>query len=336
MRPGRRTAAVVGCVLGAVAAGCGAIVGFQDSYVDSGDASVATQTTRRDDSSSGNSGSMGSGDAMIADVAAPVQLQSDGGCDPAFKKCSEQCAAQNDPNFGCVTDTCSACAVRTNATLYCNGGTCAFECLALGDGGAHFQDCDHSDSNGCEVDVTNDPMNCGACGNRVRRAGPVLRSTARAGANAPPTAAPSKCTSKQTDPANCGACNNACPTPPNSQRRCATPARAIFRAAPASTSAATRGACRSEQQCDVATAATTAAAPARRASSRRSARRSSCYCPAELTPTIFATNGASPTATAPATATTATAGECDVTNSVHQYVVNRACVTCTASISRRS
>ena len=68
---------------------------------------------------------------------------------------------------GCVDPTndaknCSACGKAcsaTHATVACEQSACAIKACDQG-----FADCDNSESNGCEIDITADPNNCSACG----------------------------------------------------------------------------------------------------------------------------------------------------------------------------
>lgn len=86
--------------------------------------------------------------------------------------CSIQCDATHadcDKSVvdGCEADltspaTCgsctNACKAPSNATATCTGTTCGFQCLA------GFSDCNMSAVDGCEIDTTSDPKNCGMCG----------------------------------------------------------------------------------------------------------------------------------------------------------------------------
>ncbi len=57
--------------------------------------------------------------------------------------------------LGCG-DSCPA--APANATSVCLGSGCGFTCNAT------WGNCDGNDGNGCEHDINNDPLNCGACG----------------------------------------------------------------------------------------------------------------------------------------------------------------------------
>lgn len=51
------------------------------------------------------------------------------------------------------------CLPGFNAAGVCNSGMCGIIC------NPGFADCDANTSSGCEINLTNDPMNCGACAN---------------------------------------------------------------------------------------------------------------------------------------------------------------------------
>jgi hypothetical protein len=82
-------------------------------------------------------------------------------------KCALTCATGAHECRGtCVDDhavatcgaSCSACPAFTGSTSTCNGTSCGYTC----DSG--YADCDGSAANACEVHLTNDTQNCGACG----------------------------------------------------------------------------------------------------------------------------------------------------------------------------
>ena len=87
-----------------------------------------------------------------------------GGCAPGFADCD------NNPMNGCevklATDLnhCGACGkvcagMGQNAVAACVNGACSFNC------NPGWGNCDNNLGNGCEKDITSDPLHCGACGN---------------------------------------------------------------------------------------------------------------------------------------------------------------------------
>lgn len=85
-------------------------------------------------------------------------------CTTGFADCNTTYADGCEKSVRTLTD-CGACGVacaRANATATCTTGTCA---IASCTDKTKFDDCDGIDSNGCETSTTNDPLNCGGCGN---------------------------------------------------------------------------------------------------------------------------------------------------------------------------
>src|SRR5256886_10278521 len=65
----------------------------------------------------------------------------------------------------------SLCPGATNATATCVNSSCSFTC------DAGFADCNNLPQDGCEIDTTSDPKNCGGCGrSEERRVGKECRS----------------------------------------------------------------------------------------------------------------------------------------------------------------
>jgi hypothetical protein len=153
-----------------------------------------------------------------------------GGCKPGFRDCD------GDPKNGCEANiindpnNCGACnqscAQLPHAVAACMNGACVVGMCSPG-----FGNCDKMDNNGCEADLTGDPMNCGVCGK-----GCV------APPNVMPTCVNSVCGVGQclagfvdcdknpnngcevnvnTDPNNCNGCGMACAVPANASAGCA-------------------------------------------------------------------------------------------------------------------
>ena len=125
---------------------------------------------------------------------------------------------------GSDVNNCGGCGVRcafANAAATCAGGTCALGACTPG-----FADCDDVAANGCEVHISADISNCGACSTpsapracssgQVCSAG-VCAATCRAGL----TVCSGQCASLPTDPMNCGACGTVCPPRMNAAPACA-------------------------------------------------------------------------------------------------------------------
>jgi hypothetical protein len=149
-------------------------------------------------------------------------------CNDGFADCD------GSPKNGCeiptITDVnncgaCgNACGNAANGITSCAGGKCAVTC------NAGFFDCDGDFKNGCEVDGTKDPSNCGACG-----------TVCGAVANGTPACLAGKCGVGKCDAGyfdcdgtvangcevngskdlnNCGACGKVCPAVANGAAAC--------------------------------------------------------------------------------------------------------------------
>jgi hypothetical protein len=155
-------------------------------------------------------------------------------CQVPFADCNGAASDGCEANLQSDAANCGACGQACggapNAGAACSAGACTFVC----DSG--FGDCDRNAANGCETDLTSDPVNCGACGNSCAQA------------NAPGTCMNGVChcvlscspgfldcdgncangceTNAATDPNNCGACGNVCRLP-NATPTCTAGACAI-------------------------------------------------------------------------------------------------------------
>jgi hypothetical protein len=84
-------------------------------------------------------------------------------CSEAEKQCTiEQeaaCVGLNNPDFGCSSVTCAPCYLnKATATCSPSSGECIIAaCIG------NWDNCDRTDSNGCEVDTNTDPNHCGEC-----------------------------------------------------------------------------------------------------------------------------------------------------------------------------
>jgi hypothetical protein len=132
----------------------------------------------------------------------------------------------NDKTNGCEVDISSdaqncgycgnACAL-SHASNSCVQGKCAVTGCAPA-----YQDCDGQPANGCEVNVSSDAANCGACGvtcDATNGAAGCAQGNcaivcSQNYANCDQSAANGCEVSLATDPANCGTCGKAC-TPAN-------------------------------------------------------------------------------------------------------------------------
>ncbi|MGA2450615.1 MAG: hypothetical protein ABTD50_18265 [Polyangiaceae bacterium] len=85
----------------------------------------------------------------------------DGVCPAGTKACNDSCVSQNEPAYGCSLPGCAACDLP-NAVAGCTPeGSCYIANCATG-----YQDCDGTITDGCEIDIQHDALNCGQCGCR--------------------------------------------------------------------------------------------------------------------------------------------------------------------------
>lgn len=123
----------------------------------------------------------------------------------------------DDSNCGACGNACPSASSfpELNMETHCIDGTCHPACSL-----EHI-DCNKLADDGCEIDVRNDPENCGACGNKCPEVRHGVRRCVQkqcTGECSPPNTwcAPDICTDLMNDKFNCGACGNMCPpTPPD-------------------------------------------------------------------------------------------------------------------------
>ena len=77
-------------------------------------------------------------------------------CDVGFHACGASCLA--DDSTGSCGASCAPCVSGANATATCTAGACGLHCAA------GFADCNKVASDGCEINIASDPLNCGSCG----------------------------------------------------------------------------------------------------------------------------------------------------------------------------
>lgn len=91
-----------------------------------------------------------------------------GPCAGGFSDCNGMSADGCEANLQSSVTSCGACGracpAPANAVATCAMARCGYSCL-LG-----YADCDGDATNGCETDVRNSAMNCGACGTACRGA----------------------------------------------------------------------------------------------------------------------------------------------------------------------
>lgn len=157
-------------------------------------------------------------------------------CAPGFADCNGMLADGCEVDLGTDPANCSACDAACtpppNADADCLAGMCAFGGCLIG-----FGDCDQSLGNGCEIDLTQDALNCGTCG----YACPALPNATSACVDAGCAiglcdAGYADCdastfdgceTLLATDVNHCGACDTPCGALPHAYPKCESSACAI-------------------------------------------------------------------------------------------------------------
>ena len=142
-----------------------------------------------------------------------------GTCKATFADCDKDKLTNGcEVNLNTDAANCGACGMgcsTTNITPSCGSGACNGAC------NNGFADCDKDKrTNGCEINVSTDPLNCGACGMGCSKTNIAMPSCASGLCNGTCNAGFLDCNAnKQTDGCevnpisdsnNCGHCGNAC------------------------------------------------------------------------------------------------------------------------------
>ena len=120
-------------------------------------------------------------------------------CDHDAGNGCESLSASDVQNCGRCGNACSF----ANATAECTAGACGFSVCVAG-----FADCDGAAANGCEIDLSSDGANCGACGSACT--GGQACASGSCACPAGKTFCGGACVDTSSDGANCGACGTAC------------------------------------------------------------------------------------------------------------------------------
>lgn len=135
------------------------------------------------------------------------------------------CLSESGPSYKCGTDlsrdanNCGACGNKCLAykpihmTSRCVESACALECYneATFFGSTDWRNCNGRVDDGCEVEVTSDPKNCGACGNACTPGTACING--KCGCPDGKILCGELCVDAQKDDYNCGGCGIVCKTP---------------------------------------------------------------------------------------------------------------------------
>ncbi len=139
-----------------------------------------------------------------------------GSCAMNFADCDGVVSTGCETALLTTPTACGACGrvcTTPNATAGCAGGSCTVTACAAG-----FADCDANAANGCEVNTTNTPTSCGACGRVCATPAHAIPTcggsscgfTCVAGFADCDGLPANGCETDLSAPASCGRCGNVC------------------------------------------------------------------------------------------------------------------------------
>jgi hypothetical protein len=152
-----------------------------------------------------------------------------GGCSPGHDDCDHSVWSGCEADLATNVKNCGACGNVCPAVAHGTPGCAGTKC-GVGACDAGYADCDGDPSNGCEVNLANDPLNCAVCGNAcpaVANGAPVCSGfSCGIGSCTSPYA---DCFGGSTDGCetnlssavdHCGSCSKVCPAVANGTRAC--------------------------------------------------------------------------------------------------------------------
>ncbi len=131
-----------------------------------------------------------------------------GACNGGFSNCNGVEADGCETNVGADVSNCGACGRACslpNAGASCAGGACRLGACSPG-----FDNCNGSEADGCEVNLSNSNVNCGRCGVSCPPGTACSGGSCGSICGGGTTFCAGACVSTASDARNCGSCGNVC------------------------------------------------------------------------------------------------------------------------------
>lgn len=148
-------------------------------------------------------------------------------CPAPYATCGETASLHCGTNLSNDPENCgecgNVCPTPDPATApRCTNGKCAFDCRSVQGfcRKTDYADCNNSADDGCETAISEDPLNCGKCGNAC----PANQECVSGACGCPvgksfcPSCSDTECFDWTNDDSHCGGCQNSCP--PDDPTKC--------------------------------------------------------------------------------------------------------------------
>ncbi|AKU94904.1 Tryptophan synthase alpha chain [Labilithrix luteola] len=145
-------------------------------------------------------------------------------CPSPYATCGTTASLHCGTNLLTDAENCGACgnvcpAPNKQTVPRCSNGKCVFDCKYIVGwcSRVDYKDCNSNPEDGCETTVSDDPLNCGGCGNVCPAGQGCYQGVCGcpAGKTFCPACKADACVDTTNDDNNCGGCYNSCPTSPD-------------------------------------------------------------------------------------------------------------------------